>query len=41
MTGYAIADQLAVNHCYGAQQVVIVSASSKTSIGLAEALAEE
>ena len=40
MTGYAIADQLAVNQCYGAQQVVIVSASSKTSIGLAEALAE-
>ena len=40
MTGYAIADQLAVNQCYGAQQIVIVSASSKTSIGLAEALAE-
>jgi hypothetical protein len=29
-----------VNQCYGAQQIVIVSASSKTSIGLAEALAE-
>lgn len=40
MTGYAIADQLVVNHYYGAKQLVIVSASSKTSIGLAEALAE-
>jgi len=41
MTGYAIADQLAVNQYYGAEQVAVVSASSKTSIGLAEALAED
>ncbi|MDA9848743.1 DUF2855 family protein [Luminiphilus sp.] len=41
MTGYAIADQLAVNHYYDAKQVTIVSASSKTSIGLAEALFED
>lgn len=39
MTGYSIWDQLAVNQYYEAEQVVIISASSKTSIGLAEALA--
>lgn len=39
MTGYSIWDQLAVNKYYDAEKIVVVSASSKTSIGLAEALA--
>jgi hypothetical protein len=40
-TGYCLWDQLHQNQWYGAQQVVIISASSKTSLGLAEALAED
>ncbi|MEM9396947.1 MAG: DUF2855 family protein, partial [Pseudomonadota bacterium] len=38
MTGYLLYDMLKENQYFGAEQVVVVSASSKTSIGLAYAL---
>lgn len=41
MTGYLLYDYLKVNNYFGAEQVVILSASSKTSIGLAYALAQD
>ncbi len=37
-TGYCLADSLLLNDWYGASQVVVLSASSKTSIGMAYAL---
>jgi hypothetical protein len=40
MTGYCIWDQLFQNQWYGAEQLVILSASSKTSLGLAQAIAD-
>ena len=40
MTGYCIWDQLVENDWYGATQVVVLSASSKTSLGLAQAIAD-
>ncbi len=41
LTSFAIWDQLKENRWYGAEQIVIVSASAKTSIGLAFALHED
>lgn len=41
ITGFCLWDALQQNNWYGAQRVVIVSASSKTSIGLAYALADD
>ncbi|MFD0916752.1 DUF2855 family protein [Pseudahrensia aquimaris] len=41
LTSFAIWDQLKENDWYGAEQVIVVSASSKTSIGLAYALAQD
>ena len=41
MTGFVIHAMLQANHWYGAEQIVILSASSKTSMGLAYALAED
>ncbi|MEM6583203.1 MAG: DUF2855 family protein [Pseudomonadota bacterium] len=41
MTGYLLYDYLKVNEYFGAEQVLILSASSKTSIGLAYALAQD
>lgn len=41
ITSYCLWDVLRDNDWYGAQQIVIVSASSKTSIGLAYALADD
>jgi hypothetical protein len=38
LTSYCIWDQLQDNHWYGAKQIVILSASSKTSVGLGIAL---
>jgi len=38
ITSFVIWDQLKENNWYGAEQVLVVSASSKTSIGLAHAL---
>ncbi|MFT7321664.1 DUF2855 family protein, partial [Congregibacter sp.] len=40
-TAYCLWDQLQDNDYYGAQQVLLLSASSKTSIGLANALADD
>ena len=40
MTGYCIWDQLFQNEWYGAEQVIVLSASSKTSLGLAQAIAD-
>ncbi len=40
-TSYCLWDQLSENRFYGAEQIVILSASSKTSIGLAMALADD
>ncbi|WOJ92852.1 DUF2855 family protein [Congregibacter variabilis] len=40
-TSYCLWDQLQDNDYYGAQQVLLLSASSKTSIGLAKALADD
>ncbi|MEM7692683.1 MAG: DUF2855 family protein, partial [Pseudomonadota bacterium] len=41
MTGYLLYDMLKENQYFGAEQVVVVSASSKTSIGLAYALSQD
>ena len=41
VTSFCICDAMKLNAWYGAKQVVIISASSKTSIGLACALEEE
>ena len=41
VTAFALHDMLSMNDWYGAEQVIIGSASSKTSIGLAYALAED
>lgn len=41
VTAFCLWDQLQAQGWYGAQQVVILSASSKTSIGLAYALADD
>ena len=41
ITSFCICDAMKLNEWYGAEQVVIISASSKTSIGLAYALDEE
>lgn len=41
LTAYCLLDMLKSNDWYGAEQVVIISASSKTSIGLAYGLEEE
>lgn len=41
LTSFCIADQLKQNHFYEADQVLIVSASSKTSLGLAFALSQD
>ncbi len=38
LTGFALWDQLKDNDWYGAEQIILTSASSKTSIGLAYAL---
>ncbi len=38
LTGFALWDQLKDNSWYGAEQIILTSASSKTSIGLAYAL---
>ncbi len=38
VTAFSLADMLAANEHYGAKQVVLLSASSKTSVGLAYAL---
>lgn len=40
LTGYLIAEQLNDHDFYGAQQVIVLSASSKTSLGLGYALQE-
>lgn len=40
MTGFCLWDQLSQNQWYNAEQVVILSASSKTSLGLAQAIAD-
>ncbi len=40
LTGWLIADQLEDNADYGAQQVVVAAASSKTALGFAHALRE-
>lgn len=41
VTAFSLHDMLSENHWYGAEQIIIGSASSKTSIGLAYALAED
>ena len=41
LTAYCLWDALQYNNWYGAEQVIILSASSKTSIGLAIALEED
>jgi hypothetical protein len=41
ITSYCLYDNLQDNNWFGAQQVVVISASSKTSIGLAYALADD
>ena len=41
ITGFCLWDALQQNDWYSARQVVIVSASSKTSIGLAYALRDD
>lgn len=41
LTSFCIGDQLSSNNFYGAKQVLISSASSKTSLGLAFALSED
>ena len=41
MTGYCLWDMIAENGYYGASQIVVVSASSKTSLGLAQALTDD
>ena len=40
-TSYCLFDQMQTNNWYGAEQIVIISASSKTSLGLAFALSRE
>ncbi len=40
-TSYCLFDQMQANDWYGAEQIVIISASSKTSLGLAFALSRE
>lgn len=41
LTAYCLLDMLKSNNWYGAEQVIIISASSKTSIGLAYGLDED
>lgn len=41
ITSYCLWDALQFNNWYGAQQVIVISASSKTSIGLAYALHDD
>jgi hypothetical protein len=41
LTSYCLHDSLQVNDWFGAEQVVVISASSKTSIGLGYALADD
>ena len=41
LTSFCLWDQLKEHEWYGAEQIVLVSASSKTSIGLAQALADD
>ncbi|NNC55183.1 MAG: DUF2855 family protein, partial [Pseudomonadales bacterium] len=41
LTGFLIWDQLQENNWYGAKQVIVLSASSKTSLGLAYAIAAD
>ena len=41
MTSYCLWDSLVFNEWYGAQQVIVISASSKTSIGMAYALHDD
>ncbi|MFK7977543.1 MAG: DUF2855 family protein [Halioglobus sp.] len=41
ITSFCLWDSLVVNEWYGAQQIIVISASSKTSIGMAYALSDD